>query len=312
MATVPETLSMSPRSVTVRVPATSANLGTGFDAVGIALQLYADITIRVDGESPRRRPDPMRRMVAAACRDAYRQAEQRAPRGLEIDVETEIPVGRGLGASAAARAAGIMGANALMGGRLDDDAILRLGTELEGHADNIAPALYGGLQVVAVEEDGRITRVATPLHTGLRCVGFIPDFSMPTHETRALLPKRLSRVDAIHNSSRAAVLVAALCTGRWDALRTATDDRVHQHARSKLFPRLFDFFQAAEEADAYAAYLSGGGSTVIAFADSQIAAAVQTAFETAAAAYAIAGTSFLTDPADEGTRIIAGSSDDGL
>ena len=295
---------MADRSVTVRVPATSANLGPGFDAVGVALTLFADVTVTISAAPKRRqRPDPMRRMALAAARAAFARCEQRPPRNLAAAVEAEFPVGRGLGASAAARAAGAVAANALMANPLSDDDLLTLGTELEGHADNIAPALFGGLQVVAVK-NGAVERVAPPLAPGLRCAGFIPDFSMPTQESRELLPARLSRADAVHNSSRAALLVAALTTGAWTALLTATDDRLHQRPRSKLFPRMYDLFAAATEAGAFAAYLSGGGSTIIAFTDAARAEPVRAAMAAAAQAFAIPGRGFIADPCETGARVI--------
>ncbi len=308
---------MLAQSVTVRVPASSANLGTGFDAVGLALSLFADVTLTLHDGSPRRRPEPWRRMVAGAAQAAYKHAEQPPPRGLDIEVESEFPVGRGLGASAAARAGGLVGANALMGGLLNDQTLLQLGTALEGrtdkegHADNMAPALFGGLQVVALAEDGAgaltVARVAVPISPDLRCAGFTPDFSMPTAQTRPLLPKRLSRADAVHNSSRAALLVAALATGRWDALQVSTDDRLHQPARSKLFPQMYDLFLAATEAGAYCAYLSGGGSTVMALSDSARAEPVSIALAGAADALGLAGRAFVVSPCGRGAEIVTAS-----
>ena len=296
---------MTERFITVRVPATSANLGPGFDAVGLALSLFAEVTLEVvEGPLRRQRPDPRRRMALTAARAAYARVGVRAPRGLSAAVQAEFPVGRGLGASAAARAGGLVGANALLGNPLDPETLLALGTELEGHADNMAPALFGGLQVVAVEGSA-VVRVAVPLPPGLRCVGFIPDFSMPTHESRELLPKRLSREDAVHNSSRSALLVAALSTGRWDALSTATDDRLHQRPRSRLFPRMFDLFAAARDAGAYAAYLSGGGSTIMALVGPDEAQPVQEALAQAAVAFGIAGRPFVTDPCSTGAAVTA-------
>ena len=298
---------MPDRSITVRVPATTANLGPGFDAIGLALTLYANITVSIVTAGRRKeRPDPIRRMVLGAVRAAYAHVSERAPRGLQVTSTAEFPVGRGLGASAAARAAGLVAANSLLAQQLSEAELLSLGTELEGHADNIAPALFGGLQVVAVEGNN-VARVAPTLKSGLRCAGFIPELSMPTHESRELLPKRLSRGDAVHNSSRAALLVAALTSGAWDQLRVATDDRLHQHARRKLFPRMFDLFEAATSTGAFAAYLSGGGSTVIALTDARRAVRVQAALENAAASYEIPGRSFVAEPNRQGAHVTAGS-----
>ncbi|MEX0785261.1 MAG: homoserine kinase, partial [Dehalococcoidia bacterium] len=151
------------------------------------------------------------------------------------------------------------------GGKLSQDELLAIGAELEGHADNMAPALFGGLQVVVREGDGWL-RLGVPLPAGLKVVLLIPDLEMPTRESRRKLPKRVSREDAVFNASRAALLVAALAQGRWELLDTATQDRLHQQARAELFPALFDIFDAAKEGGAHAAYLSGGGSAVAALA----------------------------------------------
>ncbi len=294
---------MTENSVSIRVPATSANLGPGFDAVGLAVSIFATVHITLAPDPRGSRPDPMRRMITSAVRAAYQRAGNHAPPGIDIEVESEIPLGRGLGASAAARAAGIIGANELMGRPLDDAAMLEVGTELEGHADNVAPALYGGLQVSAVD-GSHVARVAVPLPGGLHCVGFVPEFSMPTHETRNLLPKRLSRQDAVFNSSRAALLVAALSTGQWDALNVATEERLHQHPRSELFPAMFDFFQAALTAGAFGAYLSGGGSTIMSLCDAAHAEASRDALVQAAARFAIEGDPFIVDPCPTGAEIV--------
>lgn len=294
---------MSASVVSVRVPATTANLGPGFDAVGMAVSLFVDVTVRVQATGgARQQPQPMRKMIANALQAAYRRAGREPPGGLRIEARSEIPLGRGLGASAAARAAGMVAANTLMGGCLDDHELLHLGAALEGHADNIAPALFGGLQVVAVSKSG-VARVPVPLPDGVTCAGFTPDFPMPTRETRALLPKRLSREDAVHNSSRAALLIAALATGRWDALREASDERLHQRARSELFPRMYAFFRAAEEAGAYAAYLSGGGSTVMALTAPGRADAVSRALAEAAVGFDLPGRAFVAEPCPAGATL---------
>ena len=173
----------------------------------------------------------------------------------------DIPIARGLGASAAARAAGLVGANALMDEPLSSDELLALGAELEGHVDNMAPALFGGLQVtVRDEEDWH--RLSVPLPEALRIVLLIPDFEMPTRESRSRLPRGLPMEDAVFNIGRAALLVAALAQSEWDLLDTATDDRLHQPARAEIFTALYEIIDAAKEAGAHGAYLSGGGSTI--------------------------------------------------
>jgi homoserine kinase len=289
-----------PTSVTVRVPATSANLGPGFDSLGLALAITEDVTLE-RGHQPET-GDGLQRLVLDAARSAYRLARVEVPE-LRASGTSAIPIGRGLGASAAARAAGIVGVNALMGGRLTADQMLVLGAGLEGHADNMAPALFGGLRVVVRDGDG-YRHIAAPLAPGLRVVLFVPDFEMPTGESRKLLPATLSKEDAVHNIGRAALLVAALARGEWDALDLATQDRLHQPARAKIFPALPDIFAAARAAGALCAYLSGGGSTIAAFAvehEERIAAAMKDA----GAARGYGGRTVITAPSDAGAVVVA-------
>jgi homoserine kinase len=285
---------------TVRVPATSANLGAGFDCLGLALQLTIDVTLRL--APPSGHEHSLAPMIVAAARSAYRTARRPEPPDLSATVEGDLPVARGLGASAAARAGGAVAANALMGNPLSDEELLTLGGSLEGHADNMAPALRGGLQVVARDADHWVC-LGVPLSPGLKVVLFVPDLEMPTQESRRLLPQRVSREDAIHNASRAALMVAAIGQGRWDLLAAATDDRLHQAARSKLFPALFDIFDAAKAVGAHAAYLSGGGSTVAAFATEQEERIAQ-GMLACAAERGYSGRVLVTGPSEVGAQVI--------
>jgi homoserine kinase len=288
-----------PDAVTIRVPATSANLGPGFDSLGLALAITQDVTLGTGHHSA-----PMTglaRLTLDAARAAFRLAKQHVPE-LAVAAKGDIPIGRGLGASAAARAAGILGANALMGGPLSAEQLLTLGANLEGHADNMAPALFGGLRVV-VRDGDRYRHIAAPIAPGLKVVLFIPDFDMPTGESRKLLPQTLSKDDAVHNIGRAALLVAALGRGEWDALDLATQDRIHQPARSQLFKAMPDIFAAAKEAGAHCAYLSGGGSTIAAFAtadEERIARAMMQC----AISRGYPGRTMITEPSDEGARVL--------
>jgi homoserine kinase len=250
-------------SVTVRVPATTANLGPGFDSLGMALAITQDVTLSLSHQTEP--ANGLSRLVLDAARSAYRLAHVEAPAEMQAYGEQSIPIGRGLGASAAARAAGIVGANALMDGRLSAEQMLNLGAGLEGHGDNMAPALFGGLRVVVREGNG-YRQVSAPVADALKVVLFIPDFEMPTSESRKLLPQTLSKEDAVHNIGRAAMLVAALGSGEWGALDAATQDRLHQPARARIFPGMTDIFAAAKAAGALGVYLSGAGSTIAAFA----------------------------------------------
>ena len=289
-----------PESVTVRVPATSANLGAGFDCLGMALDLWSSITISLEGESTE--DEPMAHMALVAAQRAFEKARRALPPKLSARYEGHIPIARGLGASAVARVGALVAANVLAGRRLDDERLLAIGAELEGHADNVTPALLGGFQV-AVVEGGRVLHASVLLPAGLSAVLFVPELRMPTKESRRLLPSNLSREDAVHNTGRAALLVAALTAGRFELLDAATDDRLHQRARSQLFPAMYEIFAAAKQAGAHCAYLSGGGSTICALAtggEQGIAAAMQQA----AAGRVTPGETMITRPAERGASLV--------
>ncbi|MEX2032672.1 MAG: homoserine kinase [Dehalococcoidia bacterium] len=271
----------SRRAVTVRVPATSANLGPGFDALGVALDWTARITLSPPTEgAPTGSTDPIAAaiegMATAAAAALFEACGEPVPVFRAL-YEGDMPVGRGLGMSAAARAAGLVAANAMLGGRLSDEEIVPLAVHLEGHGDNIIPALFGGLQVVVHGAGHSAVHVPIAPPEDLRLALLIPEFSMPTEESRKRLPVSLTRHDAVANIGRAALVVAALTQRRYDALDVAVEDTLHQPARSQLFPAMYPIFEAAREAGAYGAYLSGGGSTVAAFVSPDLADAVAAA-----------------------------------
>jgi homoserine kinase len=254
------------RSATVRVPATSANLGPGFDSLGVALDWAGTYTVTLSDECVSPPPGPIEQMTATAALALFQQAGVPAPAGITIEYQGEIPVGRGLGVSASARAAGLIAANAFLGGGRTIEDLLPLAVRLEGHGDNIVSAMLGGLRVVVEDDDG-LVQVGLAPPDDLRLVMLTPEFSMPTEESRKRLPERLTRNQAVHNIGRAALLVAALTQGKYELLGTATEDVLHQPARSALFPAMYPLFQAARDAGAHGSYLSGGGSTIAAFAD---------------------------------------------
>ena len=292
-----------PTSVTVRVPASSANLGPGFDCLGLALDLWTTITI--DTSSHMSADEPMASMALIAARRTFEQAGREPPESLSARSEGDIPIARGLGASAVARAGGVLAGNALAGDPLDRDALLAIAADLEGHADNAAPALFGGLQVSVTDGD-RVLHAAVTLPSGLRAVLFVPDLHMPTKKSRKLLPGRLSRTDAVYNIGRAALLVAALAAGRFDLLDAATQDRLHQKPRSKLFPAMYRIFAAAKAAGAHCAYLSGGGSTICALAtDNQ--QGIADAMLEAARSRESPGRTIITRPTEQGAVVVAAS-----
>lgn len=253
------------QTVTVEVPATSANLGPGFDSLGVALDWTGRYAITATDSAVPAPDGPIEQMAASAALALYQQAGIAPPAGLSVQYEGDVPVGRGFGVSAAARAAGLIAANALIGGDHSLEDLVPLAVRLEGHGDNIIPAMFGGLRVVVEDDDG-IVHIGIEPPSDLRIALLVPQFSMPTEESRKRLPERLTRNQAVHNIGRAALLIAALTEGRYDLLGTATEDVLHQPARSTLFPAMYPIFQAARDAGSPGVYLSGGGSTIAAFA----------------------------------------------
>jgi homoserine kinase len=297
---------MTQRSVTVRVPATSANLGPGFDCLGMALDWTGELRLTV-ADAPLPRPEgAVERMAVTAALALYAHAAVPAPAGIGASYDGAIPVGRGLGVSAAARVAGLLAADALLDGGAgghDVEVLLPLALQLERHGDNAAPALLGGLQVVVADDDG-IVHVGVEPPPELQLALLIPEFSMPTEETRAKLPERLTRNQAVHNIGRAALLLGALQQRRFDLLRTATEDVLHQPARATIFTAMYPIFQAARDAGAHGVYLSGGGPTIAALVTTR-AEDVAGAMREAAAARGVAAETRICRPSSEGARIVA-------
>jgi homoserine kinase len=260
--------------IRVRVPATTANLGPGFDCLGLALDWWNTIEIetierglQIECECPPGVDIPRSRdnLVVYGMDAVYRLVKRKRP-PLRIHITTHIPIARGLGSSSAAIVGGMIAANTLLDDWFSRDELVTLATRIEGHPDNVAPALLGGLMVAAME-NGLVTVARFPVPRELRCVLFIPDAVLLTKKARGVLPKRIPRADAIYNASRVALWIAALRERRWEWLGAATQDRLHQPYRAKLVPGMFALFDAAKEAGARGVALSGAGPSIIAFTD---------------------------------------------
>jgi homoserine kinase len=263
--------------IRVRVPATSANLGPGFDTFGLALSLYDDVVVRVTDEGLTVDVAGMgaatvarnaRNLVVRSMRAAFEELGGR-PRGLEVVCANRVPHGRGLGSSAAAIVAGVFAARALVVGgveKMDDDAALRLASRLEGHPDNVAACLRGGLTLAWTDADGgrAIDLDVTP---DLAPVVLVPGSSSSTKATRKLLPETVPHADAVHTGSRTAMLVEAL-RRRPELLLAATEDRLHQPYRAEAMPRTAELV-AELRAESIAAVVSGAGPTVLALTTAQ-------------------------------------------
>jgi homoserine kinase len=274
--------------VRVRVPASSANLGPGFDALGLALALHNEIeareadrvTVTIVGEGADQLASSERNVVVRAVRAAY-EAAGRPFRGCEVACVNRIPLARGLGSSAAAWVSGLVAGNALLGSPLEREALLVLAARAEGHPDNVAAALLGGL-TVAYGGSGGARALSLPVPASLRWIVLVPEVSMPTAEARAVLPQSVPRADAVFNVQRVALLLASLQAGQVARLPDALEDRLHEPYRLTLFPWMTEVTRAARLAGALGCVLSGAGPSLLAVAAGDTeAAAVGRAMEQA-------------------------------
>lgn len=291
------------RAVTVRTPASSANLGPGFDAIALALDLSADVTLTLHDKPAPYATGKAETMALAAANTVFVQSGQPRTPNLQAAYRGEIPVGRGLGASAVVRVGALVAANRLLDEPFSSDQLAILAAELEGHADNAAAAQFGGLQV-AVWHEGELTHISVPVPAGLQAVLLVPELEMPTHESRQALPESVSLPEAVFNLGRAALLVAAFAENHLDALRIATQDVLHQPARGRIFPALDDVIAAALAQGAHSAHLSGAGSSVLALTSAN-GEAIGAAMLAAARERGFDGQVIVTRPSNEGARVIA-------
>lgn len=259
--------------VTVTIPATSANLGPGFDCLGLALALYNKIsftavsqpslTIEVSGVDAAKVPTDESNLVYQSACHIFDLLEKR-PSGLHIQQKNNIPVGSGLGSSSTAVLGGLLAANALVDGQYTQLDILAMATKLEGHPDNVAPALFGGL-ILGLLDREKVHIEQLPIAQQQVAV-ILPDFELSTHAARAVLPSQVSHQDATFNAGRLGLLIRAMETAAYPKLALAMQDKLHQPYRLPLIPGMADAFTAAYAAGAAGVALSGAGPSLIAFA----------------------------------------------
>ncbi|NYH53758.1 homoserine kinase [Nocardiopsis arvandica] len=264
-----------PTRVSVRAPATSANLGPGFDALGMALRLYNEFEVRlrddgelrvgVEGEGAGEVPTGERHLVVRAMRETFERAGEKLP-GLDLACVNNVPHARGLGSSSSAIVGGVAAASALLGrtgpdGGPDRDGIYRIAADIEGHPDNVAPCVYGGYTVAYRDGDrwGAVSLVPDARILPVLCV---PSWRLSTERARGLLPEEVPHFDAAFNAGRAALMTAAVC-GHPESLYAATEDRLHESYREPAMPRTLDLIRDLRRHGRLPAVVSGAGPTVL-------------------------------------------------
>ena len=277
-------------SIVVTVPATTANLGPGFDCLGAALTLYnrfvfrqgsrGDPEIVVRGREADRLNTGQNNLLYQSFLKFY-QHLGKTPPPIRIEIELAVPLSRGLGSSATAIVGGLVGANALVGYPLSNEEILQLAIDIEGHPDNVVPAFLGGCQLAVFDKTWTICEI--PWHKEIVPVVAIPNFELSTAEARKVLPDRYDRADAVFNCTRLALLLRGLETGNGDWLRIGSGDRIHQPYRQSLIKGYDTVYRAALDAEAYNLTISGAGPTLIALSppstSEKVAEAMATAWE---------------------------------
>jgi homoserine kinase len=276
-------------AITVCVPATTANIGPGFDCLGAALTLYNEfgftrsplgLKITVTGLDAERVDRDANNLVYQAFVEFYQRLGRPVP-GLDLTIQMHVPLARGLGSSATAIVGGLVGANALAGEPLSMEQLAEIATEMEGHPDNVVPALLGGARISATGV-GRAWEVAPLMwHHAIVPVVAIPDFELPTHVARSVLPETYSRADVIFNASHLGLLLQGLAVGNHDWLVAALQDRVHQPYRKSLIVGYDVVEAAAIAAGAYGVVISGAGPTLLALTPSDRAEVVRDAMQQA-------------------------------
>lgn len=253
--------------IKIQVPATSANLGAGFDSLGLAVNLYNYVsieewdTVEISTSDGTVVPTGKDNMIYSAVEYLYQTCGKTLP-GLRIVQENNIPMTRGLGSSSACIIGGLYGANILLGSPFNTDELVDLAAKIEGHPDNTTPALLGGI-VTAVNSDDHVLWVKQEIYRHLNFYAIIPNFELSTALARKALPEMVSHQDARYNLSRAALFSASLLQGKYENIREAVNDKLHQPFRMKLIAHADQVFQKSYKLGSYGTYISGAGPTIM-------------------------------------------------
>ena len=259
--------------IKVKVPATSANLGPGFDVLGLAVNLYNEFILEeeeifaIDINGFNGITKNKDNLFYKSFAFIFKKERKKIPK-VKITMNLNIPQGKGFGSSATAVVGGIVAANVWLGHPFTKEELLPIAVELERgkHPDNVTPALFGGMTVVSLNKN-KVIYIKLPFPKNLKAIYFVPDFIMDTVTTRKLMPDVYKKEDLVFSTGNVALMLAAFQTGRFQLLKKAMEDRVHQPTRAKVFPVMNTIINEAVDAGAYGSALSGGGSAIVAFAD---------------------------------------------
>lgn len=295
--------------IRVKVPATTANMGPGYDVLGMALSQYSTfqcqeddkISLSIKGLESEKlvNQDHEANLVVRSMNHLFKYVDK-YPKGYKLEIINDIPLARGMGSSASAIVGGLLVANYLVGANLDQDEILKLATQIEGHPDNVAPALMGNIVLSTKAPDDQVIYHSIQPFDDLTCVLFIPDYEVSTSMSRAVLPQSISMADAVHTSGHLSLMLAGFMTGNKDLIGQTMVDRLHEPYRKSLIKNFDDFKASALEVGAFAFSLSGSGSTIIAYCDHDSAPHVKRAFKEVSQKYSISGTSKIIAPCSHG------------
>ena len=302
------------KRVIARIPASTTNLGPGFDVLGLALRLYSTVTLEVTdtsgnevvvtGVDADKIPSTTEHVAFQAAELVFKRAGGKVPPGLKLSIDNGIPAIRGLGGSGTAILGGLMTANELCDSPLSKEELLNLAAKLEGHPDNVAASYLGGL-VVCAQEKGHVHTIQLRCPDELSVVLAIPNFTLSTQQARSVLPQQVELADAIYNTSRSSLLVAAIAAGKLSLLAVAMKDRLHQPYRAALIPGFNEVGEAAVNAGAFSVALSGAGPTLAAYCSRHLAKQIAEAMQAAFHVHQIQSETKMLEPDIRGAQIVS-------
>jgi homoserine kinase len=253
--------------IEIKVPATSANFGPGFDCLGIALNMYniflveeIETGLEINGCDEIFSNET--NLMYKSMKESFKIIGYK-PKGLKIKFESDIPISRGLGSSASCILAGVMAANEISKAGLNKNKILEIASEIEGHPDNIAPALFGGM-TISIQENNQVYYDKIKIYDGLKFCALIPDFTLSTKESRSVLPDKVSYKDAVFNVGRVSLIISSLVNGNLDLINFACEDKLHQTYRGTLIEGFDEIIQESKLSDSLGVFLSGAGPSIMA------------------------------------------------